>query len=151
VAGLQQPVMQPVFAECRAAGDVLLGLMGRTGGFRAHLEGRWRERHRRTGGAGTFEAFWMAALQRGGLFEGSPDRAPAVRLTVDQTALRAALDAGIAGPVEQPVCVVFPHPVLHDGRGADKPWLQELPDPVSRSPGTPGSRCTPRRRGRGAW
>jgi molybdopterin-containing oxidoreductase family iron-sulfur binding subunit len=28
--------------------------------------------------------------------------------------------------------VVFPHPVLHDGRGANKPWLQELPDPVSK-------------------
>jgi molybdopterin-containing oxidoreductase family iron-sulfur binding subunit len=28
--------------------------------------------------------------------------------------------------------VVFPHPVLHDGRGADKPWLQELPDPVAK-------------------
>jgi len=30
------------------------------------------------------------------------------------------------------VAVVFPHPALHDGRGANKPWLQELPDPVSK-------------------
>src|SRR5512145_3412596 len=33
VTALQQPVMQPVFADCRSAGDVLLGLMGRSGGF----------------------------------------------------------------------------------------------------------------------
>jgi molybdopterin-containing oxidoreductase family iron-sulfur binding subunit len=28
--------------------------------------------------------------------------------------------------------IVYPHAVLHDGRGANKPWLQELPDPVSK-------------------
>ena len=36
------------------------------------------------------------------------------------------------GPAEQPLCVVFPHPLLGDGRGANKPWLQEVPDPVSK-------------------
>jgi molybdopterin-containing oxidoreductase family iron-sulfur binding subunit len=130
VVALQQPVMMPVFADCRGAGDVLLGLLGRTGGFRAHLEGRWRERHRAARGAGTFEEYWMGALRRGGVFGPAPTRT--ARLTVDPAALRGALDAGVEGPVEQPVCVVFPHPVLHDGRGADKPWLQELPDPVTK-------------------
>jgi len=132
LTALQQPVMQPVFADCRAAGDVLLGLLGRPGGFRAHLEARWRERHRRAGSRESFDAFWMAALQRGGLYDGGEGAARAARLTADPAALRAALEAGIGGPVEQPMCVVFPHPVLHDGRGADKPWLQELPDPVSK-------------------
>ncbi|HXV90613.1 MAG TPA: molybdopterin-dependent oxidoreductase, partial [Gemmatimonadales bacterium] len=130
VTALQQPVMQPVFADCRSAGDVLLGLMGRSGGFRAYLEARWREQHARARGAGSFEAYWMAALQHGGVYGEAPTRA--ARLTVDPAGLRAALDVGIDGPVEQTVCVVFPHPVLHDGRGADKPWLQELPDPVSK-------------------
>src|SRR5439155_14973 len=38
---------------------------------------------------------------------------------------------GLQQPVVQTV-FVFPHPALHDGRGANKPWLQELPDPVSK-------------------
>ena len=28
--------------------------------------------------------------------------------------------------------VVYPHVALHDGRGANKPWLQEIPDPVTK-------------------
>jgi molybdopterin-containing oxidoreductase family iron-sulfur binding subunit len=27
---------------------------------------------------------------------------------------------------------LYHHPVLRDGRGANKPWLQELPDPVTK-------------------
>ena len=28
--------------------------------------------------------------------------------------------------------VVYPHPFIGDGRGANKPWLQEIPDPVTK-------------------
>ena len=42
--------------------------------------------------------------------------------------------------------VTYPSPVLGDGRGANKPWLQELPDPVTKICGARGSRSTPRRR-----
>ncbi len=130
VQALQQPVMLPVFADCRAAGDVLLALLGRPGGFRGYLEARWRELHRRQRGRMPFEQFWQEALQRGGLYGEAARREP--RLTVDAAALSAALEPGIAGTTDQPVCIVFPHPALYDGRGANKPWLQELPDPVSK-------------------
>ncbi len=130
VVALQQPVMRPVFADCRAAGDVVLQLMGRPGGFRGYVEARARETHRRSGSRTPFEQFWSAALQRGGTYADPPRRD--ARLTIDPAALSTALAAGIEGPAGQPVCIVYPHPVLHDGRGANKPWLQELPDPVSK-------------------
>jgi len=128
VYALQQPAMQPVFPETRHTGDVLLRILGRPGSFRDHLQNRWRELHRRFGAGKSFEQFWMEAVQHGGLYGDAPARA--VRLA--ESAARIA-PAAVApeGSGDQTV-VVFPHPVLHDGRGANKPWLQELPDPVSK-------------------
>ncbi|HKC41157.1 MAG TPA: molybdopterin-dependent oxidoreductase [Gemmatimonadales bacterium] len=128
VYALQQPVMQPVFPETRHTGDVLLGILGRTGSFRDHLQNRWHELHRRFGAGKSFDQFWMDAVQHGGLYGDVPARA--VRLAESASRISPAATPPEGGG-DQTV-VVFPHPVLHDGRGADKPWLQELPDPVSK-------------------
>jgi len=128
VYALQQPAMQPVFPETRHTGDVLLGIMGRPGSFRDHLQNRWRELHKRFGVGKTFEQFWMEAVQHGGLYGDVPPRA--VRLA--ESAARISPAATPAEGGGDQTIVVFPHPVLHDGRGANKPWLQELPDPVSK-------------------
>ncbi|MBI1967073.1 MAG: molybdopterin-dependent oxidoreductase, partial [Gemmatimonadetes bacterium] len=131
VYALQQPVVQPVFQNTRHAGDVLLRVTGKPGTFKDYLQDRWRELHKRFGGGKSFEDFWEQALQHGGLYGDAPARP--VRLGPDAAKLGAALAApAFEDPQQRPVAVVFPHPVLHDGRGANKPWLQELPDPVSK-------------------
>ena len=134
VYALQQPVMQPVFPNTLHAGDVLLRLGGKPGTFKDYLQGRWQELHRRYGRGRSFEEFWDDALQHGGLYADVP--AQAVRLGLD--VIRAPALAGDK-PVlgwqpspDQPLLLVCPSIALHDGRGANKPWLQELPDPVSK-------------------
>src|SRR5438132_1328760 len=134
VYALQQPVMQPVFPNTMHAGDVLLRLAGKPGTFKDYLQGRWQELHRRHGRSRGFEEFWDDALQHGGLYADVP--AQAVRLGLD--VIRAPALAGDK-PVlgwqpspDQPLLLVCPSIALHDGRGANKPWLQELPDPVSK-------------------
>ena len=134
VYALQQPVMQPVFPNTLHAGDVLLRLGGKPGTFKDYLQGRWQELHRRYGRGRSFEEFWDDALQHGGLYTDVP--AQAVRLGLD--VIRAPALAGDK-PVlgwqpspDQPLLLVCPSIALHDGRGANKPWLQELPDPVSK-------------------
>ncbi len=140
VYALQQPVMQPVFPNAMHAGDVLLRVAGKTGSFKDYLQGRWQELHRRYGGKGarsrTFGDFWNDALQHGGVYAEAP--AQPVRLALDITRVPAS-SPDAAKPVlgwhpseQQPLLLVCPSIALHDGRGANKPWLQELPDPVSK-------------------
>ena len=128
VYALQQPTMQPVFPNTRHAGDVLLGLAGRPGTFKDYLQSRWQELHRRFGRGRGFDDFWSDALQHGGLYTEVP--AQAVRLAPALAGDQPAL-AWRPAP-DQPLLLVCPSIALHDGRGANKPWLQELPDPVSK-------------------
>ena len=132
VWALQQPVMQPVFPDTRHAGDVLLRVAGKSGTFKDYLQTSWRSLHARYGRGKSFEAFWEEALQHGGVYGDGP--AQAVRLGAQVTQIMGDPPEAprLDGATGDPVLVVFPSPVLHDGRGANKPWLQELPDPVSK-------------------
>src|SRR2546426_7254250 len=124
VVGLQQPVVQPVFGT-QPTGDVILKLSGKTGTFQDYLQGKWRTRH-----PAGFDQYWMDSLAKGGIYGEAPTRA--VRLA-DVSKIGFPAPAATAAPAAQAQqVVVFPHPALHDGRGANKPWLQELPDPVSK-------------------
>ncbi len=125
VTALQQPIVQPVFAT-RPTGDVILKVAGKTGTFQDYLQAKWKARH-----AANFDQFWVDSLAKGGVYSETPARtggAP-VRLG-DVSKLNFAVSGVPAVPDQQ--VIVFPHPLLHDGRGANKPWLQELPDPVSK-------------------
>lgn len=134
VYALQQPVMQPLF-DTRQTGDVLLAVSGKLGGsapsaasYKDYLMDRWRGLRRRLGDRRPFEAFWMESLQQGGVW-----REPA------ESGARLARTAGAVreipvkeGPAEGLTLIAYPSSVLYDGRGANRPWLQELPDPVTK-------------------
>jgi len=122
VTALQQPVVQPVF-DTRPSGDVILKLSGKTGTFQDYLQGKWRTRHPKD-----FDQYWFDSLEKGGIYGEAPTRA--VRLAEGVAKIGFGALAAPAVPDQQ--VIVFPHPALHDGRGANKPWLQELPDPVSK-------------------
>jgi len=135
VYALQQPAMQPVFEGTRHTGDVLMELLARTRSpqssvirsFKEYLQSKWAALHQRTGGGKPFEQWWTESLQHGGVYDTPPTRA--VRLGAGAGAIPDAVRPSSNGDI---TAIVFPHPVLHDGRGANKPWLQELPDPVSK-------------------
>ena len=137
IHALRQPVMRPLpHFDSKQTGDVLLSLAARLGHplgeetFKECIQTRWREIHRGMGDGADFEAFWRETLRRGvvGMEEeaaGSPPelRAPEAGLNFDAPAFDGDGDF---------VLLVHPSPRFGDGAQANRPWLQELPDPVSK-------------------
>ncbi|MDX1566801.1 MAG: 4Fe-4S dicluster domain-containing protein [Longimicrobiales bacterium] len=134
---VQQPVMQPVpHFDTRATGDVLLGLTASLGAdqgagtFLEYLQGRWQAVHEQSGAGGDFLAFWREALRTGVVeFDvledaGAPAlRSPDAALSFDVPAFDGDGDLSL---------LIYPSARFADGRHANRPWLQELPDPVSK-------------------
>src|SRR5438874_10425184 len=107
----------------------LLQASGSASSFKDYLQTRWRTLHQRYGRGRGFDDFWSDALQHGGVYTDVAVQSPRL---VPGFAQRLGGLAGSAGASEQHLLIVFPSIALLDGRGANKPWLQELPDPVSK-------------------
>jgi anaerobic selenocysteine-containing dehydrogenase/Fe-S-cluster-containing dehydrogenase component len=135
VYNLMQPVMEPVF-NTLPAGEVLLRTAKKVGGalarfnaptYQAHLQSRWQalagQRRERD-----FAAFWHGAVQRGGVFGESPVTKVSLAAGAERTRYTRPKFEGNG----EFVFVTYPHGLLYDGRGANKPWLLENPDPVTK-------------------
>lgn len=132
VRGLMQPVMEPVFPG-RHTADVLLMVARAVGGplagftaasFEEHLKTTWA-----AGATADPARRWHEALRQGGEYVPPPARP--VRLASD--AAEAIAYAAPSGDGDGPyVFAPYPSPMLYDGRGANRPWLMENPDPVTK-------------------
>ena len=138
---LLQPVMTPVFGTKQTA-DVLLSIAARaraalpTQGatYFEYLRGVWqREVLPGTGATGTADEAWREALKVGVVSAPAPAAAPAPSAPniAALPALRFDSAPAFAGEGEFHL-VVYPSYRFWDGRHANKPWLQELPDPISK-------------------
>jgi molybdopterin-containing oxidoreductase family iron-sulfur binding subunit len=134
VYSLQQPAMKrlPMF-DSRPLGDVLIALTKAAGGgaawpdaYHDYLREHWKALHVRFGAGRDFETFWSESLKNGGVFEDVAE--PAVRWS--GTPAFAACERTGDGEF---ALVLTPSSNFYDGRGANKPWLQELPDMTSKT------------------
>jgi anaerobic selenocysteine-containing dehydrogenase/Fe-S-cluster-containing dehydrogenase component len=134
VIAIQQPVMQPVpMFDSKSAGDALLSVAGHldqdlgAATFYEYL----RAGHLADSGMSQteFDEAWRQALRAGHVEVEAPDL-PAPELQTPQTAL--TFDApGLDGSGDLTLLV---HASARFGGGefSNSPWLQELPDPVSK-------------------
>jgi molybdopterin-containing oxidoreductase family iron-sulfur binding subunit len=135
---LAQPAMQPVF-DTRQREDILLQVAAVAGAaeafqatdYRGYLQGVWQDLHGRLGAeAPTFEDWWHQALSEGGIALAVPDLgdpAPALTAAAANYSFRAP-----AAP-EDFSLVTFPTVQFYDGRGANRQWMQEFPDTVTKA------------------
>ena len=101
------------------------------------LQQGWREIHQRgaqDADAESFETFWNSVLQAGvwGQDEHRTARAPALPRACDrgQSTVEAPQFSG-ASDAYPFFLHLYLSTALHDGRGANLPWMQELPDPLT--------------------
>jgi molybdopterin-containing oxidoreductase family iron-sulfur binding subunit len=118
---LQQPVMDPVF-DTRATSDILVALA--KGDAAASARGAQDMRSFIAGRVGGNTGLATALAK--GMASGSVLPAPAFKNAAPKSG------GGLSQSAGQFFLHVYHSPVVGDGRGANKPWLQELPDPVNK-------------------
>ena len=146
VASISQPVVATLY-DTLPVGDIVLSLARQIGGelpihmrwgtMEEFIKERWREEYAKRGTEAAdqdFEEFWQAVLEAG--VWGQPGAT-----TGDQRVpSSSSMIASIADPVSRFAGDESDYPfVLHpyltatflDGRGANLPWLQEMPDPMT--------------------
>ncbi|MCZ6516491.1 MAG: molybdopterin-dependent oxidoreductase [Gammaproteobacteria bacterium] len=145
VASISQPVVARVY-DTRSVGDIVLSLARRIGfelpvalpwaNTKEFIKDAWKKLYTELdpqADAADFEEFWLAALQAGvwGRVEatGGPGDAPAPSTIPDIDAAAATF----AGDTAEFPFILHPYlsATLFDGRGANLPWLQELPDQMT--------------------
>ena len=125
---LQQPTMDPVFPTIKGStGDLLIAVAKKD----AAAAGKFAAADYRTwfisnyaGGAEALSAALPKGLTTGNL--------PARTLAAAPPPAVAPAAPALASTSGDFFLVTYPSPVLGEGRGANKPWLQELPDPVTK-------------------
>jgi molybdopterin-containing oxidoreductase family iron-sulfur binding subunit len=122
--GLQQPVMDPVF-DSRSTADVLLAVAKADTAVAARFP------------AADYRA-WLAGRLPGGDAQLARDLARGIAtggaaLARTQGPAAVAATAPAAPGAGEYFLHVYHSPTLGDGRGANKPWLQELADPVTKT------------------
>ena len=139
---LAQPTIRPLF-DTRAAQESLLKWMGAAPDFPSYLRDFWRTDiyPRQTAHASSFDAFWNHALHDGVVEIDPPDPTHQTHPTslphpaVWQAAAREIGErrrvAQVSSGVGHYEVVLHETVALRDGRHANNPWLQELPDPIT--------------------
>lgn len=142
VGAVSQPVVSPLY-NTRATGDIILSLAQRIGmsstipwtSMEECIKDGWRRIYEQGDPqtlAQGFEEFWISLLKAGVWGETTTGT---TSFEPDQNIIA---DIGVAAPEfsgsEQDYPFIL-HPYLspnfHDGRGANLPWMQERPDPMT--------------------
>jgi anaerobic selenocysteine-containing dehydrogenase/Fe-S-cluster-containing dehydrogenase component len=138
VTGLLQPVMGPVF-QTRPFGDVLISAGKKIRGadkfpwknFYQFLQAYWMGRSAALEPDRPPEEFWLKALERGGSWktEEVPPEKSSWAWRVSPWAF-PPLETVPPNADRLPL-TLYPTVQFFDGREANRPWLQELPDPLA--------------------
>jgi molybdopterin-containing oxidoreductase family iron-sulfur binding subunit len=136
---LIQPSMRQIF-DTQSLGDVLFTVASNTGKeldpsqtFDAYVKSRYLTLTSSGKGGADSETFWRSSLEKGGYFV-APASMPAATASVNSAVF--SLSYGISvKPSHHGELMLYPYPSVKsfDGRAANRPWMQELADPITQA------------------
>lgn len=135
IRNISQPVMASVnLFDAKAKEDILLavnqklgtGQFSDTPNYLEYLKKSWKRIQLEIGDTNSFDAFWIKVLQEGGVFTETPTVRVGLSINVTDHKPEAPSFSG-SGLTVLPAASLL----LGDGSGANKPWLQEVPNPVT--------------------
>jgi len=128
IVSVRQPAITP-FGDTRSLTDCLHRWTGDTISDLEAIKNWWRAAFfpRRNTAADSFDTFWNDAVYRGFV---RVNPAPAPLKPFNTSSLGPCGESGPRGG--ELVLEFYPTVALLDGRHAHNPWLQELPDPVTK-------------------
>jgi Fe-S-cluster-containing dehydrogenase component len=133
---LAQPTIAPIF-DTRAAQDSLLKWLGKAPDFYQYLRAYWRTTlYPKQDRYASFDDFWDHSLHDGVFV--APQRTPSsMQFAGEWNAsaagiLRDRAHASAAAKPDRYEMHLYETVGLRDGAHANNPWLQELPDPVTK-------------------
>ncbi len=126
---LTQPTIAPLY-NTRAAQDSLLKWMGKNTDYYHYLKDAWKSKiFSQQSRFASFKSFWDRALHDGGVaFPAQTPRHHAFSGNVSSSIAQVKGQQGKGGYE----LYLYEKVGVRDGRHANNPWLQELPDPVSK-------------------
>jgi len=140
VGAISQPVVSPLY-NTRATGDIILGLAGKLGlsekipwaSMEDCLRDGWRQIYGRgSPESGDFDTFWRDVLKSGVWGENIRREGT---IAIDKRIIDniAVAKPEFAGREDDYPFILHPFlsTAMYDGRGANLPWMQELPDPMT--------------------
>jgi Fe-S-cluster-containing dehydrogenase component len=108
------------------AGSGKNGINGKNGNMKTRVYARFKE-----SGQIADERKWVGAVSRGGVFKENNFPDSQITITLDEE-IEDLFTSMSPSPSPQRSFVVVPDIRFFDGRGYDRPWLLEIPDPVTK-------------------
>ncbi|MEX2567154.1 MAG: TAT-variant-translocated molybdopterin oxidoreductase [Cyclobacteriaceae bacterium] len=130
---LSQPTISPLF-NTRQAQESLLKWAGNNTSFYDFIRENWQGIFESQGEVTDFQEFWDRCLYNGVYTEAMPtEEAEGIVAVGDISSSASALGRDYTAESTQPELVIYAKVGIGSGASANNPWLQEMPDSISKA------------------